>query len=302
MGYFLNSNKILGESNLVKVMNDFYRLSSVAITKCACGIATSTTRIAALSLSLTTFGLFSTTPVDALTLITQRSVLGASDQVNWQSQGKIYNPFAPPPPNPNDFVGNNFTIASQGGLGLSVSIPAVSPPISPPFVLKVGSPPTGVPANFAIGDYVLFGGLNGAAGFPAPGNQGPITITFDKPVWGAGTQIAVDDTPSFNAFLDVYNSIGVLLQTFTVAGVSSTSPDNSAQFLGFLSDSPNIGKIIYRTDTPNRAIAINQLGIVSVPEPSMGVGLLILLGGGMIRLRTSSSRLSLYSLMGKVSV
>jgi hypothetical protein len=235
---------------------------------------------------LSTVGLIQAHPVDALTLITQRSALGATDLVNWESQGKVFNPFAPPPPNPNNFVGNNFSITSQKGLGLSVSIPPVSPPISPPFVLKVGIPPNGVPANFAIGDYVLFGGFNGAAGFPAPGNSGPITITFAQPVWGAGSQIAVDDTPSFNAFLDVYDPIGTLLQTFTIAGISSTLPDNSAKFLGVLSDQANISKLIYRIDTPNRAIAINQLGIVVVPEPSMGMGLLILLGAGIGRLRS----------------
>lgn len=235
---------------------------------------------------LTTAGLIQAHPANALTLITQRSALGATDQVNWESQGKVFNPFAPPPPNPNDFVGNNFSITSQKGLGLSVSIPVVPRPISPPFVLKVGFPPTGVPANFAIGDYLLFGGFNGAAGFPAPGNSGPITINFAQPVWGAGTQIAVDDTPTFNAFLDVYDPIGTLLQTFTIAGISSTAPDNSAKFLGVLSDHPNISKLVYRIDTPNRAIAINQLGIVVVPEPSMGMGWLILLGGGMICLRS----------------
>jgi len=148
----------------------------------------------------------------------------------------------------------------------------------------VGIPPNGVPANFASGDYVLFGGFKG--GFPAPGRPGPITITFAQPVWGAGTQIAVDDTLSFNAFLDVYDPIGTLLQTFTIAGISSTSPDNSAKFLGVLSDQANISKLIYRIDTPNRAIAINQLGIVVIPEPSMGMGLFILLGAGIGRLRS----------------
>ena len=69
---------------------------------------------------LSTVGLIQAHPVDALTLITQRSALGATDQINWESQGKVFNPFAPPPPNPNNFVGNNFSITSQKGLGLSV--------------------------------------------------------------------------------------------------------------------------------------------------------------------------------------
>ncbi len=128
----------------------------------------------------------------------------------------------------------------------------------------------GIPTNFASGDFVLFTGLLPGQ-FPAPGNPGPLPLTFATPVAGAGTQIAVDDTLQFIASVMAFDSSNQLLGSFSVPGTSSLALDNSALFLGVLSDTANISRLQYSTSVPGRAIGINSLSIVTseaVPEPT----------------------------------
>ncbi|EDX78346.1 PEP-CTERM putative exosortase interaction domain protein [Coleofasciculus chthonoplastes PCC 7420] len=128
----------------------------------------------------------------------------------------------------------------------------------------------------------MFTGLNPAI-FPSPGNPGSLTITFDTPVKGAGTQIAVDDTFSFTAFVTAFDANDTLLGSFSVPGTSSIELDNSAAFLGILSDKPNIKRVVYSTSESDRAFAINTLSLntVPVPEPS-SLAALALLGLGAL--------------------
>jgi hypothetical protein len=214
----------------------------------------------------------------ALTLVTERSVLNSSDRLDWSSLGKVFNPFAP---EPSAFLPNSFSAVSVSNLSLNVSIPPSSlPGVTPPFVFKTSFPPNGIPTNYADGDFILFGGLQFGA-FPAPGNDGPIEIAFDTPVTAAGTQIAVDDTPSFTAFVEAFDSNNQSLGRFSAPGTSSTALDNSALFLGVRSETPNISRVVYSTSVSNRAIAINALSLstasasVSVPEPSLVLGFLL---------------------------
>lgn len=211
----------------------------------------------------------------ALTLVTERSALNGSDRLDWSSLGKVFDPFAP---DPSAFLPNSFSAISAGNLSLDVNIsPSSLPGITPPFVFRTSFPPNGIPTNYADGDFILLGGLQPGA-FPAPGNAGPISIDFDTPVAGAGTQIAVDDTPSFTAFVEAFDSNNQSLGSFSAPGTSSTSLDNSALFLGVRSETPNISRVVYSTSVTNRAIAINDLSLstasasVSVPEPSFLVG------------------------------
>ena len=213
----------------------------------------------------------------AITLVTARSALGGNDQLDWSSLG---------PAKPFNVLPNSFSATSQGGLDLNVDIPPASPGFTSPLVFQSSPPPSGIPTNFANGDFALFTGFI-PGGFPAVGNPGPITITFDTPVSGAGAQIAVDDTAQFTAFISAFDETNTLLGTFEAAGTSSLALDNSALFLGVRSDTANISRVVYRTSVPDRAVAINTLSLVDdsvgVPEPTSAFGVLAFgtLGAGL---------------------
>lgn len=216
-----------------------------------------------------------TLPVKAITLVTERAILKENDQLNWSSLGQIFNPFSP---DPSVFLPNTFSAISTGGIGINVEIPLSSSlEITPPFVFQTSFPPFGIPTNFADGDFIFFTGFNPTT-FPAVGNAGPITINFDTPVKGAGTQIAVDDTLQFEAFISAFDKENNILGAFSTNGTSSLALDNSAVFLGVKSDIPEISKLVFSSSVPERALGINNLSIntVSVSEPStiMAIGIL----------------------------
>jgi len=104
---------------------------------------------------------------------------------------------------------------------------------------------------------------------------------------GAGAQIQRDLLGSFTGTIEAYDSGNVLLGSFNLKGESNHGADNSAIFMGILSDSTDIKKIVYRTDGGAQDFAINQLDLVPgtekhvIPEPAtmtlMGAGLLGLL-------------------------
>lgn len=208
----------------------------------------------------------------ALTLVQERSALLGNDQLDWSSLDKVLDPFSP---DPAVFLPNSFSTTSSRGLELNVDIaPSTEAGITPPFVFQTSPPPTGVPTNFASGDFALFTGFSPGS-FPSPGNPGPITINFNKPVKSAGSQINVDDTPEFTAFISAFDSADNLLGTFSAPGTSSLALDNSAVFLGVSSDTANISRLVFSTSVPNRAIAINTISITTVPEPTSILSLLL---------------------------
>lgn len=195
----------------------------------------------------------------AASLITDRALLQGNDQVNWSSLG-----FTPP----FQFLPNNFSATSTQGSTVNVQIPRTSSPtITPPLIFQTLPPPTGIPTNFAKGDFILLTGLTPGQ-FPSPGNPGPITISFNQPVFGAGSQVAVDDTTNFTASIAAFDRNNNLLGQFSVPATSSTTLDNSAQFLGIRSDTANIASLVFSSSVSDRAIGINTLNIEPVPEPS----------------------------------
>ncbi|MDJ0590517.1 MAG: hypothetical protein QNJ72_11050 [Pleurocapsa sp. MO_226.B13] len=201
-------------------------------------------------------------PNQAVTLVTQRTALGSNELLDWFSLGQVFDPVSP---EPSAFLPNSFSTTTSGGLELNVDIPPPSSgsDITPPFVFQTGPVPNAVPTNFANGDFILLTGLN-PVGFPAVGNPGPLTITFETPVLGAGTQIAVDDTSSFIASISAFDDAGRELGTFSVPGTSSLELDNSAVFLGVLSDAPNISRLVLSSSEPERALGVNPLSLVAV--------------------------------------
>lgn len=238
-------------------------------------ILTSTTIAVSLSLSLIS-------PSFAVSLVTNRADLKGNDSIDWSSLGKVLNPF-----NPNfaDFLGFSFSGTSAGGLGLDVDINPINPPITPPFVFKTAPIPQGIPTNFANGDFLLFTGLQFGL-FPAPGNPGPISISFAQPVRAAGAQIAVDDEPNFVGTIKAFDINDNLLDSFSVNGTSSTALDNSAIFLGVKSALAEISRIEFSSNFNNRAIGINTLSIdnPAIPEPSLTIALLVM-GSGLLCLK-----------------
>jgi hypothetical protein len=201
-------------------------------------------------------------PVEAanLTFVSDRAALGGSDRVDWSILGPVQPPFKVLP--------NSFSVTSEQGIGINVNIPpATTPGVTPPLLFQT-LPSPGIPTNFASGDFILFTGLRPGPP-PALGNPGPLTITFDRPVAAAGTQIAVDDTFLFTALISAFDSNNNLLGSFSTPGTSSEALDNSAQFLGVRSDAANISRLVFSSSEGSRAVGINSLSIAeTVPEPS----------------------------------
>jgi hypothetical protein len=197
--------------------------------------------------------------VQAASLVTDRAALGGNDLLNWST---VAPPFT--------FLSSTFSATSTGGLGITVSVPTPTPPISQPFVFQNGP---AIPTNFGDGDFVIFTGLNFS---DQTGNPGPLTLTFAQPVFAVGAQLLPDAGGSFTGFISAFDLNNTLLASFQLAGVTTTTRDNSAIFLGVSSATANISRIVYSTSVANAAIGINQVSILSVPEPSTLPGLLLL--------------------------
>jgi hypothetical protein len=221
-------------------------------------------------------------PAKAATfLVNERAALGGNDEVNWISLGKVFNPVSP---DFSAFLPNSFSTISQDGLGLDINIsPTNNPQITPPFVFQT-LPPPGIRTNFAQGDFILFGGIDPTGFIPLPpgtpdpgtlGNGGPFSISFDQPVFGAGTQIAVDvSNLEVETFINAFDNANNLLGSFSVLSTSSLALDNSAVFLGIRSDIPNISRLVFSSSAPQYGLAINQLSIIAIPEPTYTLAVL----------------------------
>ena len=135
---------------------------------------------------------------------------------------------------------------------------------------------------FASGDYILLTGAKPNP--PLDGNPGPLSITFEKPVKSAGTQLAVAfELNPYKAFVSAFDDANQELGTFSLDAVSSLALDNSAVFLGVSSDIANIKRLVFSSSVSNRPFGINKLSIAAVPEPSFTFGLIAFgaLGAGL---------------------
>jgi hypothetical protein len=211
-------------------------------------------------------------PVKALTFVTDRTALKGNDQVDWSSLGET---------NPFNILPNSFSTKSQHGLNLNVDIPLPQPGISAPFVFHT-LPAPGIASDFASGDYILLSGAKFDP--PLDGNSSPLSITFDKPVKSAGTQLAVAfELNPYKAFVSAFDDANQELGTFSLDATSSLALDNSAVFLGVSSDIANIKRLVFSSSVSNRPFGINKLSITTVPEPGFTFGLLTFgaLGAGL---------------------
>ncbi|MBD0385926.1 MAG: hypothetical protein ICV54_05165 [Nostoc sp. C3-bin3] len=221
-------------------------------------------------------------PVQAATFfVTERAALGGNDEIDWGSLGKVLNPSAP---DFSVFLPNSFLATSQGGLELDINIaPTNNPQITPPYIFQT-LPPPGIRTNFAQGDFILFGGIDPAGFKPLPpgapdprtqGNGEPLSISFAQPVFGAGTQIAIDiSNLEVETFITAFDNANNLLGSFSALSTSSLALNNSAVFLGIRSDTPNISRLVFSSSAPQYALAINQVSVIAVPEPTFTLAIL----------------------------
>lgn len=200
-------------------------------------------------------------PALAVSAITTPGALGATDFIDWAQLG-----------GPLTVVPTPVAVTSNGGGSATVTSAGGSVTSMVQGITWAG--------NFSDGDALVWTGDLGL----------DITISFASPVAGAGAQWQADFFGAFGANLAAYDASDVLLGTVTLDGDSTSAGDGSAIFLGILSDSVNISKIVltldYAWSAPND-FAINRLLLTGtpggggvVPEPATWA--MLIMGFGMI--------------------
>ncbi len=218
---------------------------------------------AALASVLLAFGLAGTGAHAATSLVTSPSGIAADGQLNWGDKGTD-----------GTTVMNPFEIAVTGVSGLKVTVSQSNGP----FQRRDQSSPGSWPGNFAPGDKLLSTKAEVNA-------TGPVSLVFNSPVQGVGTQIQAFSTGAFTASIEAFNSSNASLGSFTLAGDSNAKADNSAIFIGILSNALDISKVVFGVPTANafpQDFLINgpRIQVPAVPEPETyamlmaGLGLL----------------------------
>jgi hypothetical protein len=207
-------------------------------------------------------------PAHAISAVTSAGALGATDFIDWGQLGTNFT-----------VVNSPAAVTSNGGDSATVSTAG--------GVFERRDQFTGWAGNFLPNEALLWTRLVGP----------DITITFANAVSGAGTQWQSNVFNGFGANLKAYDSANTLLGTVTRDGFSDFSNNGSAIFLGVLSSSANISKIVLTLDytsTGSRVgdFAINRVLFVGggvVPEPATWAMLITgfgLVGAAVRRRRT----------------
>jgi hypothetical protein len=211
----------------------------------------------AIAASLITFGVMLPKPAQAINWVTDRTALGANDYIDWGTLGSSSTPVANPSPVTSN-LGSNATISQAN--------------VSNMEILQQG---VGWAGNFAPNDFVLWTNGN---------RNGPLTISFANPVFGAGAQIQTNNYGNFTVNLTAYDGSDNVLGNFTSVGNSTANADNPAIFIGVNDNVASISKLIFSVPV-TQDFAINRLAIATaVPwetDVLSVVGTTILFGFGV---------------------
>jgi hypothetical protein len=198
----------------------------------------------------------------AVTLVTDRDLLGGNDLITWWS---LPNHSYPDAPLMMQSTGGNVTATVFG------EIPGGF------WRLDQGD---GWDGNFPAGDALLVNLW-----------RGDLTIEFSTPVKAAGAQMQHYYYGPFSETLRAYDSEGDLLGSFFVEAYSGHPTDAEAAFIGVSSDAADISRIVLST-VEFEEFAINAVSVQVVPEPSTGVVLtagILLVASRRIRTRLNAS-------------
>lgn len=196
--------------------------------------------------------------------VTSRVNLAGDDSVNWGAQG-----YGEPYYGGGPYIPTPVSASSENGLGMSLT--------NPPYLTYTQNGWEFVPltmslrkqslswfGSFAL-DNIVIGNQWDKASPPGHG-PGPMTIHFDSPVYGLGAQInqfGMYQAGTFTATIEAYdnnwNTLGqVAFNNLQYAGYTA---DNSAPFIGIVSDTGDISHVVIATS--RSAHMINQLDLVT---------------------------------------
>ena len=192
--------------------------------------------------------------------VTSASAFGANDSINWQQMG-VFSTLANSPMTVSSTSGLSVVATSAAGFEAGQAVTSLSQPTSGNDI-----------GNFAPGATLLWGNTN------------IITLSFASPIQGVGAQLSGDYVGPFNGTVTAYDG-STALGTFTESGNTSIGPDNSAIFLGVLSDGPDITSVTYTLNPSWETLTLGNVSLVdstvnSAPEPAS----LALLGIGLVGL------------------
>ena len=127
---------------------------------------------------------------------------------------------------------------------------------------------------------------------------GPMTFTFSNAIMAFGAQIAADDFGAFTARIEAFDASNASLGFFLTNGLASSAANDSAPFVGLLSDRRDIRKITLSLTTSGGGagdptdFAISSPVIQAVPEPVTLVLVGSGLAGALVRRRRTSIAVS----------
>ncbi len=191
--------------------------------------------------------------------VTSRSDLAGNDYVDWRQLGTPYGWGKGARPNPKSPV----FVTSSNGIGLNVT----NPPYGGSLIyMTVRQQSLSWGGNFAPYD-ILIGNMWDLS-WPEGQGPGPMTVNLDEPVYGLGAQINSFTYGTFNAIIEAFDSgwnrLGQV--SFNDLQFLEYTADNSASFIGILSDIGNISHVVIAKGCD--AFVINQLDLVTI-EPTI---------------------------------
>jgi hypothetical protein len=181
-----------------------------------------------------------------IVLVTSKAALAPDDSIDWGQLG----------PDSTGFPSSTAVISANG-----LSATASTGDLTGLVRVDEGFSWVG---NFTNGDHLISN---------TTFSYYPLTLEFATPVGGAGAQIQLDRDGPFTSTIQAFAG-ATRLGIFAENGLSTTSQDGSAIFIGVLDSSAEITSIVFGIENPptfQGDFAINSLLINTpgtVPEPS----------------------------------